>query len=67
MKKGKVKWYNAAKGFGFIETEGGNDVFIHRTGLANTHENLQPNQEVEFDIEEGEKGLMAVNLKLADK
>ena len=66
MTKGKVKWYNAAKGYGFIETEDNDDIFIHRTGLADSHERLEPDQEVVFDIEKGEKGLMAVNLKLAD-
>jgi cold shock protein len=63
MTKGKVKWYNGAKGFGFIETEDRDDIFIHRTGLLDSHENLQPDQEVVFEIKRGEKGLMAVNLK----
>jgi len=66
MKKGKIKWYNAAKGFGFIGTEGQEDIFIHRTGLINTHERLEPDQEVVFEVKQGEKGLMAVNLKLAE-
>jgi CspA family cold shock protein len=66
MKKGKIKWYNAAKGFGFIGTEEQEDIFIHRTGLLNPHERLDPDQEVVFEVKQGEKGLMAVNLKLAD-
>ena len=63
MEKGKVKWYNEVKGFGFIETETGNDVFVHRTGLFNSYNTLQPDQPVEFEIKEGAKGMMAVNVK----
>jgi CspA family cold shock protein len=63
MTKGKVKWYNETKGYGFIETENSDDVFVHRSGLANTHVGLQPDQEVEFEIKQGDKGLMAVDVK----
>lgn len=63
MTKGKVKWYNEAKGFGFIETEGRDDIFIHHTELLNSHESLQPDQEVVFEIKRGPKGLLAVNVK----
>ncbi|MFP4060215.1 MAG: cold-shock protein [bacterium] len=63
MTKGKVKWYNETKGFGFIESENGKDIFVHRTGLTSAYAGLQPEQEVEFDTKEGEKGLMAVNVK----
>ena len=66
MIKGKVKWYNAVKGFGFIESENGEDIFVHRTGLANSYGGLQPDQEVVFETKEGEKGLMAVNVKPAE-
>ena len=66
MAKGKVKWYNEAKGFGFIESENGEDIFVHRTGLSNSYDGLQPDQEVEFETKEGEKGPMAINVKLAD-
>ncbi len=62
MVKGKVKWFNEAKGFGFIEQENGDDVFVHRTGL-NTYDGLQPDQEVEFETKEGDKGTFAVNVK----
>lgn len=62
MEKGKIKWYNEVKGFGFIEMENGKDIFIHQTGLVNRNTNLQPGQEVEFEIKQGDKGLMAVNL-----
>jgi cold shock protein len=63
MNKGKVKWYNGTKGFGFIEQENGEDVFVHRTGLSNSYDELQPEQEVEFETKEGDKGLFAVNVK----
>ena len=66
MTKGKVKWYNESKGFGFIESENGEDIFVHRTGLVNSYDGLQPDQQVVFDTKQGEKGLAAINVKLAD-
>jgi CspA family cold shock protein len=65
MKKGTVKWYNEVKGFGFIATEGGDDVFVHRSGLYSTYGGLQPEQEVTFETKQGDKGLFAVNVKSA--
>ena len=65
MSKGKVKWYNEVKGFGFIESESGEDIFVHRTGLSNSYDVLQPEQAVVFDTKQGEKGLAAINVKLA--
>ena len=63
MTKGKVKWYNASKGYGFIKTEDGKDIFVHRTGLDNSTPGLEPEQEVEFEIKDGEKGLVAFNVR----
>ena len=60
---GKVKWFNQEKGFGFIEVEGAKDVFIHVNGIQTPGvESLNDGQEVEFDIEQGEKGPQATNL-----
>lgn len=63
MNTGKVKWYNETKGFGFIEQQNGDDIFVHRSGLANSYDGLQPEQEVEFETKTGDKGLFAVNVK----
>ena len=61
MKKGTVKFFNAAKGFGFIKEENGQEVFVHATGL---NEDIQENDQVSFDTEEGKKGMSAVNVSL---
>ena len=65
MTKGKVKWFNATKGFGFISTENQGDVFVHYTAIEDNGEyrKLEENQEVEFEISEGPKGLQAYNVK----
>jgi cold shock protein len=65
MTKGKVKWYNEVKGFGFIASENGEDIFVHRTGLVSSYSGLQPEEEVVFDTKQGEKGMMAINVKSA--
>jgi cold shock protein len=62
MKKGTVKFFNEAKGFGFIKQENGQEIFVHASGLK---EDIQENDQVEFDVEEGKKGLNAVNVSLA--
>ena len=63
MTTGKVKWFNATKGFGFISTEDQGDVFVHYTAIEDNGEyrKLEENQEVEFEISEGPKGLQAVS------
>jgi CspA family cold shock protein len=62
MKNGTVKFFNEAKGFGFIKEEGGEDIFVHATGLQ---EDIRENDNVVFEIQEGKKGLNAVNVRLA--
>ncbi|MBE9468283.1 MAG: cold-shock protein [Bacteroidetes bacterium] len=63
MMKGTVKWYNEVKGYGFIQTEEGKDIFVHRSGLENVSERLEPEQAVEFEVSDGEKGPIAENVK----
>ena len=63
MTEGKVKWYNETKGFGFIETENSDDVFVHRTNLDNPNAGLNEGDSVSFEITKGEKGLVAKNVK----
>lgn len=62
MQKGKVKFFNETKGFGFIKADDTQqDVFVHVSGLI---DEIQQDDEVNFDIEQGKKGLIAVNVKL---
>ncbi|NMB38746.1 MAG: cold-shock protein [Firmicutes bacterium] len=62
---GKVKWFNAEKGYGFIEQEDGNDVFVHFTAIqGDGFRTLEEGQEVEFDVVEGERGAQAANVVL---
>lgn len=60
---GKVKWFNAEKGFGFIEREEGDDIFVHFTAIqGDGFKTLEEGQEVEFDIVEGNRGPQAANV-----
>lgn len=61
--QGKVKWFNAEKGYGFIETEDGSDVFVHFSAIQmDGFKTLEEGQEVEFDIVEGARGPQAANV-----
>jgi CspA family cold shock protein len=60
---GTVKWFNATKGFGFIGREEGEDVFVHFSSInMEGYKRLEPDQKVEFSIEQGPKGLQAANV-----
>ncbi|MGD8718578.1 MAG: cold shock domain-containing protein [Candidatus Zixiibacteriota bacterium] len=65
--KGRVKWFSEAKGYGFIEREEGDDVFVHYTAInAEGFRTLQEGQEVEFEVVQGTKGPQAENVTLVD-
>ena len=65
MEQGTVKWFNAEKGFGFIERENGDDVFVHFSGLnMEGFKTLEEGAAVEFDITDGAKGPQAVNVEV---
>jgi len=60
---GKVKWFNATKGYGFIEAEDGTDVFVHFSAIQSEgYKSLNENAEVEFDVTDGAKGPQAANV-----
>lgn len=63
MQNGKVKWFNNEKGYGFIEVEGGDDVFVHFTAIQGEgYKALEEGQEVSFEIVEGNRGPQAANV-----
>jgi len=68
MATGKVKWFNNAKGYGFVIAEaGGEDLFVHYSSIQmDGYKTLKAGQDVEFDIEQGPKGLHAVNIRSFD-
>ncbi|MBE6182839.1 cold-shock protein [Heyndrickxia ginsengihumi] len=66
MEQGSVKWFNADKGFGFIERNGGDDVFVHFTAIQGEgFKSLDEGQKVTFDVEQGARGPQAANVQKA--
>ncbi|MEE6449383.1 MULTISPECIES: cold-shock protein [Bacillaceae] len=66
MEHGKVKWFNAEKGFGFIERENGDDVFVHFSAIqTDGFKSLDEGQAVTFEVEQGQRGPQATNVKKA--
>jgi CspA family cold shock protein len=64
--KGTVKWFNAAKGFGFIQRENGEDVFVHFSAIQDSgYKSLDEGCSVEFEVTKGPKGLQATNVTVA--
>ncbi len=64
MSEGKVKWFNERKGFGFIEQEGGTDIFVHFSAIQSSgFKTLSEGQQVSFDVVQGKKGLEAENVR----
>ncbi|MDR1101794.1 MAG: cold-shock protein [Clostridiales bacterium] len=66
MQKGSVKWFNAEKGYGFIESEDGTDVFVHFSAInMEGYKALEEGTKVEFEVIDGDKGPQAANVSLA--
>ncbi len=65
--KGTVKWFDSAKGYGFITTEAGSDIFVHYTGINKEgFRGLEEGQKVEFEVGEGKKGEQAINVTVVE-
>lgn len=63
MPTGRVKWFNNSKGYGFIEAEGGRDVFVHYSAIqGDGFKTLNEGQMVQFEVAQGDKGLQAINV-----
>lgn len=68
MTLGRIKWFSPVKGYGFITLDNGDEVFLHYSGLAAGQERrLFPDDKVEFDIADGEKGTKAVNVRCVER
>ena len=66
MAQGTVKWFNSEKGYGFIAVDGGPDVFVHFSAIQmEGYKSLAEGQKVEYDVQQGQKGLQAVNVRAA--
>jgi cold shock protein len=61
---GTVKWYDTTKGFGFIQSNDNKDYFVHRSGIMDSFLALEPEQKVEFEIKESDRGPVAYNVKV---
>ncbi len=65
--QGSVKWFNSSKGFGFIQQESGDDVFVHfQSIVGDGYKSLEENDKVEFSVTQGPKGLQAADVRLVD-
>jgi cold shock protein len=65
--KGKVKWFDSAKGYGFIHSDEGKDIFVHYTGVERDgFKSLEQGQEVDFEISDGKRGPQATNVKVGE-